>query len=53
MLLAGGQCQHEAALALRINGFTAQTARHLADMFGIADCEQAQIRPAKLQADTD
>ena len=50
MLLAGGERQHEAALAIGIDRFAAQPARHLADeLFRTA--EQAKVRPAELQTD--
>ena len=49
MLLAGGQGEHEAALAIGIHRLAAQPARHLADML-LAAGEQAEIGPAKQQA---
>src|SRR3546814_19321202 len=52
MLFAGRKRQHETALARRVHRLAAEAARHLADIFLLAR-EQAQIRPAKLQADAD
>ena len=52
MLLAGGQGQHEAALAFGVDGLAGEPARHLADELLLAG-EQADIGPAEIQADAD
>ena len=52
MLLAGRKGQHEAALALGVDGLAGQPPGHLPDML-LAAREQADIGPAELQPDAD
>ena len=52
MLLAGGERQHEAALARRVHRLAAQPPGHLAHIFLLAR-EQAEIGPAELEADAE
>src|SRR3546814_4847122 len=52
MLLARRERQHEATLAVGIDGLAAQPPRHLANIFLLAP-EQPDIRPAELQPDAD
>ena len=52
MLLARRKRQHEAALALGIDGLAGEAAGHLPDML-LAAGEQADIGPAELQPDAD
>ena len=52
MLLARRKRQHEAALALRVDGLACKPARHLPDIL-LARREKADIGAAELQADAD
>src|SRR3546814_13259575 len=52
MLLAGRERQHETALAVCVDGFAAQAARHLTDIFALAG-EEADIGAAELEPDAD
>src|SRR5690606_27086331 len=52
MLLARRERQHEAALAIGVDGLAAEAPRHLADIFSLAR-KEADIGPAELQADAD
>ena len=52
MLLAGRQREHEAAIAVGIDGFTAEPSRHLADEF-LAGGHQADIGAAEIEAVAD
>src|SRR3546814_4389501 len=52
MLRAGRERQHETALAVGVDGFAAQAARHLTDIFALAG-EEADIGAAELEPDAD
>ena len=52
MLLAGREGEHEAALAFGVDRLAGEPPRHLPDIF-LAGCEQADIRPAEIEADAD
>ena len=52
MLLTGREGENEAAPALGIDRLAGQPPGHLPDML-LAASEQADVRPAELQSDTD
>ena len=52
VLLAGRERQHEAALAVGVDGLARDPARHLADMLFAAG-EQADVGAAEVEADAD
>ena len=52
MLLARGERQHKAAVAIGIHGFAANAARHLPHEF-LAAGKEADMRPAKGQPDAE